>query len=434
MTTMIGVELLGRRVLVVGGGSVSARRARGFSHDGAIVVVVAPELVPAFDSMLEGGLISWLPRRVEESDLAGAWFVHTATGSPETDLAVAGWADARRVWCVNAGDASFGSARIPAVRTVGEVLVGVVSTEGSADPRRSAGIATQLAHRLTESLVEELAARLREGSIDLRRRRPRGPGHGRVTLVGGGPGAVDLLTVRGRRALSEADVVVTDRLGPIGVLGELAEGVEIIDVGKNPGHHPVPQDEINRILVEQAALGRVVVRLKGGDPFIYGRGGEEVQACRAAGIPVEVVPGISSSVAAASAAGIPVTHRGVADSFHVMTGHEGLGERAQAIMRDSKSTLVVLMGVGSLGRMTAAAIASGVAVDTPVAIVERGTTPEQRTTRGTLGDIVGRAADAQVENPAVIVIGQVARLGLLDCPVEAESGRYLSSRAGRIAL
>lgn len=224
--------------------------------------------------------------------------------------------------------------------------------------------------------------------------------------------------------------MVTDRLGSISVLSELAAGVEIIDVGKNPGHHPVPQDEINRILVEQAALGKVVVRLKGGDPFVYGRGGEEVRACRAAGIPVDVVPGINSSVAAAHSAGIPVTHRGVADSFHVMTGHEVLGEKAQAIMRDEKSTLVVLMGVASLGRMTAAAIAAGV---DPETLVERGTTPEQRTTRGTLGDIADRAADAHVQNPAVIVVGQVARLGLLDGPVEGERGRGIRSRAGTFA-
>lgn len=433
MTTMMGVELLGRRVLLVGGGSVSARRARGFIEDGAVVVVVAPELVADFDPMLAGGLVSWLPRRVEEADLVDAWFVHTATGDPATDLVVAGWADARRLWCVNAGDASLGSARTPAVRTVGEVLIGVVSTEGSADPRRSAGIATQLAARLSERMAEVLAESLREGAIDLRRRRLRGPGHGRVTLVGGGPGAIDLITLRGRRALAEADVVVTDRLGPVGVLRELAPGVEIIDVGKDPGNHPVPQDEINRILVAQAALGKVVVRLKGGDPFVYGRGGEEVQACRAAGIPVDVVPGISSSVAAASAAGIPVTHRGVADSFHVMTGHEVLGDRAQAIMRDTKSTLIVLMGVASLGRMTAAAVAAGVVPETPVAIVERGTTPEQRTTRGTLGDIVERAAAARVQNPAVIVIGQVARLGLLDGPVVGESGRRRRVRTGTLA-
>src|SRR5699024_4024259 len=151
---------------------------------------------------------------------------------------------------------------------------------------------------------------------------------GAVTLVGGGPGDVDLLTIAGRRALAEADVVVTDRLGPTGVLAELAEEVEVIQVGKEPGRHPVPQQEIITILVDQARRGRRVVRLKGGDPFLFGRGGEEVLACREAGVPVTVLPGVSSALAAPALAGIPATHRGVAGAVHVTTGHAGLDPAA----------------------------------------------------------------------------------------------------------
>ena len=186
----------------------------------------------------------------------------------------------------------------------------VVST-GEPDPGRSGRIR------------DHLAGELREGHISLRRERPGGSS-GRVVLVGGGPGDVDLLTIGGRRALAEADVVVTDRLGPIGVLAELDPGVEVINVGKSPGNHPVPQEEINRILVERARRGQVVVRLKGGDSYIFGRGGEEVLACREAGIPVEVVPGVSSALAVPTLAGIPLIHRAVAHTLVVTTGHDGL--------------------------------------------------------------------------------------------------------------
>ncbi|WP_370449936.1 uroporphyrinogen-III C-methyltransferase [Cellulomonas sp. PhB143] len=240
------------------------------------------------------------------------------------------------------------------------------------------------------------------------------PGPGRVVLVGGGPGAVDLLTLRGRRALTEADVVVADRLGPVAVLDELAPGVEVIDVGKAPGHHTVPQHEINAILVEQARRGRRVVRLKGGDPFVLGRGGEEVEACRAAGVPVEVVPGVSSALSVPALAGIPVTHRGTAAGFHVTSGHDGLDALAVACARDGAATLVVLMGVAVLGRIVAQALAAGAVAGTPVAIVENGSTERQRTVRGSLGEIVAAAAAAGVRSPAVIVMGGVAAEDLLE--------------------
>lgn len=236
---------------------------------------------------------------------------------------------------------------------------------------------------------------------------------GRVDLIGGGPGPLDLLTVRAWRLLTRADVIVMDRLGPTDIREHVGPEVEIIDVGKHPGHHPVPQEEINELLVARAKAGKHVVRLKGGDPFVYGRGGEEVAACLAAGIPVDVVPGISSAIAVPQAAGIPVTHRGVAGAVHIVNGPAEVTAATLAAMRDDAVTTVILMGVGALPRIVADALHAGVPADRPVAIVERGHHRDQRTTRSTLGAVVLDAGVAGVRNPAVIVVGEVARAGLL---------------------
>jgi uroporphyrin-III C-methyltransferase len=236
---------------------------------------------------------------------------------------------------------------------------------------------------------------------------------GRVDLIGGGPGPLDLLTVRAWRLLTRADVIVMDRLGPTDIREHVGPEVEIIDVGKHPGHHPVPQEEINELLVARAKAGKHVVRLKGGDPFVYGRGGEEVAACLAAGIPVDVVPGISSAIAVPQAAGIPVTHRGVAGAVHIVNGPAEVTAATLAAMRDDAVTTVILMGVGALPRIVSDALRAGVPADRPVAIVERGHHRDQRTTRSTLGAVVLDAGVAGVRNPAVIIVGEVARAGLL---------------------
>lgn len=237
---------------------------------------------------------------------------------------------------------------------------------------------------------------------------------GRVDLIGGGPGPADLMTMRAYRLLMAADVVVADRLGPFEELrDELAPHVEVIDVGKSPGHHPVPQHRINAILVDRALAGHRVVRLKGGDPFVLGRGGEEVLACEAAGVPVTVTPGVSSAISVPQAAGIPVTHRGVASAVHIVNGHGDLTPSALASMADPAVTTVVLMGVASLPALAASAAVHGVPGETPVAIVENGHTERQRTIRSTLDRAAADAIAAQVVNPAVIVIGEVARAGLL---------------------
>jgi uroporphyrin-III C-methyltransferase/precorrin-2 dehydrogenase/sirohydrochlorin ferrochelatase len=399
MTTMLGVSLTGRSVVLVGGGAVAARRLPRFLKDGAVVSVVAPELGDAMRELVEAHGLRWVSRPVRAADLAEAWLVHTATGDPRVDTEVAGWCERRRILCVNASDGAHGSARLAAETRAGDVVVGVVSDAG-VDPLRAAG------------LRDAIGAQLRDGSLPLRRRRRR-TGTGRVDLVGGGPGPADLLTVRGRRLLAEADVVVADRLGPTDVLAELEAGVEVIDVGKAPGHHPVPQHEINELLVTHARAGKRVVRLKGGDPFVYGRGGEEVAACLAAGVPVEVVPGLTSVVSVPQSAGIPVTHRGTAAGVHIANGQADPSPSTLAALADETVTTVVLMGVAALPRLVAAARDAGAPGDRPVAIIERGHTREQRTTRTTLDRAVMDASAAGVRNPAVIVIGEVARAGLL---------------------
>lgn len=398
MTTMLGVPLAGRDVLMVGGGEVTERRLRRLLSDGADARIIAPALSDGVRALVDAHRLSWTPRAARADDVDGAWLVHTATGDPRADADIAAACESRRILCVNASDGAHGSARLAAETRSGDVIVGVVSDAG-VDPRRAA--------RLRDSI----GALLREGRLPLRRRRTTAAG--RVDLVGGGPGPTDLMTVRGRRLLAEADVVVADRLGPTDVLGELDPDVEIVDVGKRPGHHPVPQAQINRILIDRARAGKRVVRLKGGDPFVYGRGGEEVAACHSAGIPVEVVPGLTSAVSVPQAAGIPVTHRGTSATLHVVNGQAETSASTLAALADHSVTTVVLMGVAALPRLVAAALAAGVPAGRPVAIVENGHTASQRTTRTTLGTAVADARAAGASNPAVIVVGEVARAGLL---------------------
>jgi uroporphyrin-III C-methyltransferase/precorrin-2 dehydrogenase/sirohydrochlorin ferrochelatase len=276
----------------------------------------------------------------------------------------------------------------------------LVAVSGGGDPRRSRAIRDAVAAALDTGELPVRATRTRERS-----------GPGTVHLVGGGPGDEGLLTVRGRRLLAHADVVVVDRLAPRGVLERLSSDVEVIDCGKTPGHHQLTQDQINEVIVERALQGLDVVRLKGGDPFVLGRGGEEALACHAAGVPVDVVPGVTSAVSVPAAAGIPVTHRGVTSSFALVSAHDGVEpiERA-AREHPASTTLVLLMGVRLLRDSAAALVSSGRRPTTPVAIIERGWTPEQRTTVGTLADIAERAESLGVESPAVVVVGDVVSL------------------------
>ena len=237
------------------------------------------------------------------------------------------------------------------------------------------------------------------------------PASGTVWLVGAGPGDAGLLTLRGLRALESADVIVADRLGARGVLdGLAAEGVhlsaEIVDVGKLPGHHAVPQDAINALLVREARAGRTVVRLKGGDPYVFGRGGEELFACQDAGIDVRVVPGVTSAVSVPALAGIPLTHRGLATTFTVATAHDQIA----ALGGGRDHTVVLLMGVGTLAHSAITLARGERGADCPVAIVEDGFGPRQRVTVGTLATIAAQAAERGVRSPAVVVVGDVVRL------------------------
>lgn len=241
---------------------------------------------------------------------------------------------------------------------------------------------------------------------------------GRVTLVGAGPGDPGLLTIRGLRALETADVIVADRLGARAVLdGLAADGVllsaEVVDVGKLPGHHAVPQDGINALLVHLARTGKRVVRLKGGDPYVFGRGGEEVAFCQEAGIEVDVVPGITSAISVPAIAGIPLTHRGLATAFTVVTGHDQI----EALGGGRDHTVVLLMGVGTLGHSAITLARGERGADCPVAIVEDGFGAGQRVTVGTLGAIAAQAAERGVRSPAVVIVGDVVRISPY-CPTE----------------
>jgi uroporphyrin-III C-methyltransferase len=232
---------------------------------------------------------------------------------------------------------------------------------------------------------------------------------GRVVLVGAGPGGLELLTLAGVRALAEADVVLTDRLAEVGEVAALAPGAEVVDVGKRPGHHAVPQTEIERIMVDRALAGLTVVRLKGGDPYVFGRGGEEVAAAVDAGLPVSVVPGVSSAVGVPGAAGIPVTHRGVSHVVTVISGHVPLEAGQAESLVGLGGTIVFLMGMHNLVPLTTALARAGLAADTPAAVVERGFTPDQRSIVGTLGTLPDLAARARSSSPGVIVVGEVVR-------------------------
>ena len=237
--------------------------------------------------------------------------------------------------------------------------------------------------------------------------------YGKVTLVGAGPGDPGLLTVKGREALLRAQVVVYDRLVSPAILALMPEDAEQINVGKEASRHPVPQDQINRILLEKALEGKNVVRLKGGDPFLFGRGGEELELLKEHGVPFEEVPGITSAIAVPAYGGIPVTHRDFTSSLHIVTGHARAGKDLdidfEALVR-TRGTLVFLMGVSSLPDICEGLLKAGMAPDTPAAIVERGTTPAQRRLDATVATLARTAAEGKVESPAISIVGQVCSL------------------------
>jgi uroporphyrin-III C-methyltransferase/precorrin-2 dehydrogenase/sirohydrochlorin ferrochelatase len=391
------LDVTGRLIVVIGGGPVAARRARTFIDAGASVRVIAPHV----SAELSSSAAQIVTRSYAPGDLDQAWLVVAAADDGAVNAAVAAEAAARQTFCIRADDAGTGSARVPAIHTSGDLTVSVNAGD---DPRRAV------------QLRNLIAAMLDDGSLSSRPVRPAVAG--RVSLVGGGPGDPELITVRGRRLLFEADVVITDRLAPRSLLDDLDSSVEIIDCGKSAHRHNLTQDEINAVIVDRAGQGRRVVRLKGGDPFVFGRGGEEVQACVRAGIAVQVVPGISSAVAAPAAAGIPVTHRGLAADFAVVSGHRDPG-RAEAgwnwpELAVGPATLVLLMGIDNLAEIAAELIEHGRPPETPAVVVHRATLPGQVIVRSSLEKLSAAAAEAGAVAPSVVIIGAVAGLQLFD--------------------
>jgi uroporphyrin-III C-methyltransferase/precorrin-2 dehydrogenase/sirohydrochlorin ferrochelatase len=309
---------------------------------------------------------------------------------------------------VRADDADASAAWTAARTEVDGVQVAV---SASGDPGRATAVRDGVRRALESG---ELVAR--------RTRR----GEGKVTLVGGGPGDPGLLTLAGYRALLDADVVVADRLGPTDLARSLPADVEVVDVGKDPRGHAASQDDINELLVRRASAGEHVVRLKGGDPFVLGRGTEEVAACVMAGVAVEVIPGVSSVTSAPTLAGIPLTRRGTAQHFTVASGHVPPADSRstvdwQLLARD-RGTLLLLMAVANLGAIADALVAGGRPPTTPVGIVENASMPQQRVIRATLADVADVAARSDVVPPAVVVVGDVVSDLVSDRP-DAADGR-----------
>ena len=396
----VGLRLAGRRVVVVGGGQVAHRRVAGLLEAGARVTVVSPEVTPALEALVEPGRLSWVRLPYTPGDLADAWYVVAATDDPAVNAAVAAEAERDRIFCARADDRSASSAWTPAVGRHGELVVGV---HGGGDPQRAVGVRDAVVSGLTE------------GSIADRAGRPRRDGaSGRVVLVGGGPGDPGLITVRGRHALAQADVVIADHLAPLGLLANLPTDVEVIDASKLPRGRSMAQEQINELLVDRALAGKRVVRLKGGDPFVFGRGMEELEACVAAGVPVEVVPGVTSAIGVPALAGIPVTHRGLTHEFVVVSGHLPPGHPNSlvdwAAIARLRGTVVVLMGVETAPAIAAALAANGRAADTPVGIVCDGSMATQRTIRTTLAELPRAIREENVRPPAVFVVGDVVDL------------------------
>ena len=389
---LLGLRLRGRRVVVVGGGAVASRRVPSLLDAGAEILLVSPKVAASLEDLAAAGRIRWEARGYQPGDCAGAWLVCACTDDPGVNAAVAAAAEAQRTWCVRADDAGASAAWTPASGRAGDVLVGVLS----GDPRHSAAIR------------DAVVAGLQSGEISARHGRGHRSG---VAIIGGGPGDPGLITVRGRQLLAEADVVLTDRLAPRSLLDELRDDVEIIDAGKIPYGRAMAQEHINAALISHAQAGRFVARLKGGDPFVFGRGAEEVLACLRAGVPVTVVPGVTSAVGVPASAWVPVTHRGVAQEFHVVSVHVPPGDERSTVnwelLGGSSGTLVLLMAVERIGAVVHELMRYGRSPDTPVSVIADGTLPTQRTINSTLERVESLVAKEGVRPPAIVVVGDV---------------------------
>ena len=399
---LAGLRLAGRKVVVVGAGSVAQRRLPLLVDSGAQVLVIAPSATPAVEALGERKPgITLVSRIYRDGDLADAWYAIAATNDPEVNAAIVAEADRRQIFCVRADLAIEGSAVTPATFGYSGLSVGVLA---GGEHNRSAAIRSAIREALQNGTITVDA----EATPDVVR--------GGVALVGGGPGDPELITVRGRRMLAHADVVVADRLAPPELLAELPPTVEVIDAAKIPYGRAMAQDAINALMIERAKAGKFVVRLKGGDPFVFARGYEEVLACADAGIPVTVVPGVTSAIAVPALAGVPVTHRAVNHEFVVVSGHVAPDDPESLVNWDAlaamRGTIVLLMAVERIEQFSAVLQKGGRPADTPVLVVQHGTTPAQHTLRATLADAPEKIRAEGIRPPAIVIIGAVAGFGV----------------------
>ena len=441
------LDLSGRPVVVVGGGAPAAQKARLLGRADADVLVLAPAPGPALGDLAAQGAVTLEKRDWRAEDFAGAAAVIAATGNRDEDARVARAAQAAGALANAVDQPGVSDFATPAIVERGDVVVGI-STGGAAPALarrirgaieralpRSTGPLAALAREFrgtARALVPEFETRRRfwdrvfEGPVrdaleagDTRLARERlvaeldgsgevGPGI--VHLVGAGPGDADLLTLKAARLLGEADVIIHDRLVSDDVLDLARRDARQIAVGKGGKGVSWGQDAINRLLLNEARAGRVVVRLKGGDPFLFGRGGEEKEYLERHGIAVSVVPGITAALGCGAAAGIPLTHRGHASAVTLVTGHGAAGEPTidWPALAAVGGTLVFYMGVAAAPTIAARLMAEGVAPGRPVAVVERGTRPDQRVIRGRIADLAQLINENAVSAPALILIGEVA--------------------------
>ncbi|MCL7713143.1 siroheme synthase CysG [Stenotrophomonas mori] len=443
-------DLNGRAVLVVGGGTVAARKVEALLDAGARPRVGAPRLVPALQALADAGRIDWLrgafsPRWLD----SGIWLVVAATDAAAVNRAVADAADARRLFVNVVDDARLSRFHVPAVVERGPLRI-AISTGGAAPMvarhvRRRLetlfdsawGQLTELIGRRRDGIrahFTDLAARRRffdhllDGPVLdlLRRRRPAEAeaalqqamadtppaAAGSVVLVGAGAGNPDQLTLAALRALNQADVILHDRLVGAGVLRLARRDAERIAVGKSARGPSTSQEQIHALMLEHARAGRRVVRLKGGDAFVFGRGGEELQFLRAHGIAYEVIPGITAALACAAHAGIPLTHRDHAQQLRLVTAHcrDSLDTLDWPALAAPRQTLVFYMGVAALARIQARLLEAGLPAATPFALVENGSRSDQRVVSGTLRQLADSALRHDVRSPALLILGDVAAL------------------------
>jgi uroporphyrin-III C-methyltransferase/precorrin-2 dehydrogenase/sirohydrochlorin ferrochelatase len=396
---LVGLRLAGKKVVVVGGGTVAQRRLPLLIASGADVHVISRTVTRAVEAM---NGITLSVRDYGDGDLDGAWYAIAATDDAQVNAAVVDEADRRRIFCVRADIAVEGTAVTPATFSYAGLSVGVLA---GGEHRRSAAIRSAIREALQKGIItlEDSAS-----SADVVR--------GGVALIGGGPGDPELITVRGRRLLAQADVVVADRLAPPELLAELPPHVEVIDAAKIPYGRAMAQDAINEVMIERARSGSFVVRLKGGDPFVFARGYEEVLACADAGIPVTVVPGVTSAIAVPAMAGVPVTHRAINHEFVVVSGHIAPDDPESLVnwnaLAAMSGTIVLLMAVERIEMFVDVLLNGGRPADTPVLVVQDGTTAAQRTLRATLVDTPEKIRAEGIRPPAIIVIGAVAAFGV----------------------